>query len=1046
VPGFKGPPRVATDRSMSAQDTRPLVQATPWRALLLAAVMCALIGAGAWSCLSVGRPPWGAGEPSSVTLRSTIPTGALGPLSLALGAADPAYRMRGSGGTVYASNPAQGMRLRFERSGVLLDSHGVHLGLSLRAVGYGDALHALGHATPSAESNRVAYGYPGIQLWYANAPAGLEQGFTVSRRLAGRSTGPLTLAMTLSGGARASAASTGHSITISGERGRPLRYGALEATDARGRHLHSWLHLDGRAVTLGVDVRGARYPIRVDPLIQQTPTLTGTPATEGAQFGYSVALSADGSTALVGRRSGGGAAWVFTRSGSTWAQQGPPLEIEEEGGGGAVNCEEQEEECYGYSVALSADGNTALIGAPRDRNRRGAAWVFTRSGSTWTQDGTKLTGGEEETGHGGFGLSVALSGDGSTALVGAPADDEHGGAGWVFLRSATGWEQQGSKLTNGEPEATPAHLGRSVALSADGDTALIGGPGEDEQAGAAWVFSRSSSTWEQTVKLTGGDAEIGEGRFGCSVALSAGGDTALIGARKDGHGRGAAWVFARSGPGWGEGLKMTGGEEELHAGEFGHDVALASDGEVALVGAPRDEYRIGAAWVFTRSGSTWTLQGAKLAGLEEGGKSSFGASVALSSTGSTALIGGPGANATSGLAWAFLDTSVPPSASGISAAFGSTAGGTAVTITGGGFVKGDTSVDIGGSAATSVEVLSETELTAVTSAHAVGPAEVSVVDANGSSFDGPTYTYVPPPTVSSISPKSGSTAGGTSVTIAGSGFVQGATTVDIGGAATSVNVLDETKLTALTPAHAAGPENVSVADANGVSTGGPTYTYLVPPAGSPAGTGQSAGGQSVNANAGINVLGNQLLVIPPPSLGLTGNLTPVSGHVFVRLPGSKGFVALTGIRQVPFGTIVNASQGKVTVTTAGPQGALQALTFYAGEFKLTQNRRGLVVATLYGGNYAVCPTKRERAHLAATSPHHSSSKHPVRKLWAEGHGSYSTKGSYASGAVLGTRWLTEDLCYGTLIHVSTDRVVVTNLVNHHRVIVKAGHTYIARAP
>ena len=419
--------------------------------------------------------------------------------------------------------------------------------------------------------------------------------------------------------------------------------------------------------------------------------------------------------------------------------------------------------------------------------------------------------------------------------------------------------------------------------------------------------------------------------------------------------------------------------------------------------------------------------------------------MALSTDGSTALVGGPGARATSGEAWVFTNSSVPPTVSSITPTFGSSAGGTSVTIQGSGFVPGSTTVAIG-SAATSVDVLTNTELTAVTSAHGIGPEEVTVSNGHGSSLGGPIYTYVVPPTVSSVSPTSGSTAGGTPVTIDGTGFVQGATSVDVGGAATSVDVLNETELTAVTPAHVAGHEQVTVADANGVSTGGPTYTYLAPPGGSPGASGQSANGQSPNTNAGINVLGNQLLVIGPPLRGLTGNLRPVSGHVFVKLPGSKSFVALTGIRQVPFGTIVNAIHGKVTVTTAGPHGGLQVMTFYSGEFKLTQNRHGLVLATLYGGSYAVCPTRRERAHIAATSTHHASSKHPVRKLWAEGHGSYSTKGSYASGAVLGTRWLTEDLCGGTLIFVATDRVVITNLVNHHRLVVKAGHSYLAKAP
>ena len=137
----------------------------------------------------------------------------------------------------------------------------------------------------------------------------------------------------------------------------------------------------------------------------------------------------------------------------------------------------------------------------------------------------------------------------------------------------------------------------------------------------------------------------------------------------------------------------------------------------------------------------------------------------------------------------------------------------------------------------------------------------------------------------------------------------------------------------------------------------------------------------------------------------------------MKLPGSSIFVALTGLRQIPFGTIIDATNGKVIVTTGGRNGVIQTITYSQGEFKLTQARDGLVVATLVGGNFTVCPTARERSHLAHASAKRASGKHVVRKLWAEGHGSYSTKGNYATGAVLGTRWLTEDLCEGTLIRV-----------------------------
>jgi hypothetical protein len=168
-----------------------------------------------------------------------------------------------------------------------------------------------------------------------------------------------------------------------------------------------------------------------------------------------------------------------------------------------------------------------------------------------------------------------------------------------------------------------------------------------------------------------------------------------------------------------------------------------------------------------------------------------------------------------------------------------------------------------------------------------------------------------------------------------------------------------------------------------------------------------------------------------------------SGIVRVRLPGSRVFTLLGEGEQIPFGSLVDATRGRVSVTTAAAGGGTQTMIFYEGEFKLTQRHDGLVVSILAGGSFAGCKAKGARRAAARMSAAH---KRPVRKLWAEGHGTYSTKGNYATGAVLGTRWLTEDLCEGTLIRVLTDRVAVTNLLTHKRLTVRAGHSYLARAP
>jgi hypothetical protein len=572
----------------------------------------------------------------------SLPLAAQGPVSAALGRDEPAYRVT----ALQAVNPAQRLRAGFSRGGVTVVSGKARLGMALSAYGYASALQPVGSAAPRAGANRVSYTYAGLTAWYANGPLGLEQGFTVAHAPAGDAVGPLAVSLALSGNVHPKLAEDGHGLILLRGGHTALRYAALRASDARGHVLRSWLQLVRGHVLIRVADRGATYPLRIDPLIQQGGKLTGSGQTGGGYFGYSVALSADGSTALIGgdQDNGGmGSAWVFTRSGSTWTQQGGKLTGTGEVGPGA----------FGTSVALSANGDTALIGGWSDDEWDGAAWVFTRSGSTWSQQGPKLT---SNNGFGEFGWSVSLSADGSTALVAAPRDNNDVGAVWVFTRSGETWSQ-GAKLTGSGASGGTYYFGKSVALSADGNTALIGGSDDDDSSiGAAWVFTRSGETWTQQGSQLTGAGETGDGSFGESVALSGNGSTALIGGPQDNNWQGAAWVFTRSGETWTQqGPKLT-GKEESAQGNFGTSVALSEDGSTALIGAGLID-GIGtseaAAWVFTRSGATWAQQGAKLTGAGEVGEGHFGLGVALSANGNTALIGGPWDNRSAGAAWVF---------------------------------------------------------------------------------------------------------------------------------------------------------------------------------------------------------------------------------------------------------------------------------------------------------------------------------------------------------------------------------------------------------
>ena len=355
-----------------------------------------------------------------------------------------------------------------------------------------------------------------------------------------------------------------------------------------------------------------------------------------------------------------------------FTQQGGPLEAYSK----HVCCMGSETEHeFGFSVALSANGNTALIGTRGQNAEVGnAAWIFTRSGATWTKQ-TELVP-DDASGSATFGYSVALSANGKTALIGGIADDANAGAAWVFTGSGATWSQQGPKLTPTD-ESGAGEFGYSVALSHDGNTALVGAPhddgGEARGVGAAWVFTRSSTTWsQQGAKLTGGE-ESGEGDFGAAVALAGSGNKALIGGPEDNSRTGAAWAFKRSGAAWAQrGPKITEAEERGE-GEFGASVAVSANGTTALIGAPRnldpggENHRepAGAVWAFTRSGSTWAQQGSQLVPNDETevkpeeGSARFGYSVALSAHGDTALIGGPDDNGETsgnggvGAAWVF---------------------------------------------------------------------------------------------------------------------------------------------------------------------------------------------------------------------------------------------------------------------------------------------------------------------------------------------------------------------------------------------------------
>ena len=203
-------------------------------------------------------------------------------------------------------------------------------------------------------------------------------------------------------------------------------------------------------------------------------------------------------------------------------------------------------------------------------------------------------------------------------------------------------------------EIAPGEFGSRVSLNAAGTTALIAGVEDHAFAGAAWTYTRASTTattWSERAKLTapttGAGREVGAGDFGSAVALSPDGLSAVIGGDGDSSSVGAAWVYGNSGGTWTEQTKLvpptTGPDAGLGAPTFGSALSLSADANTVLIGGQSDNQR-GAAWVFTRTTATAWSERAKLSAPSSGagaeiGQGFLGASVALSSDATTAVLG-----------------------------------------------------------------------------------------------------------------------------------------------------------------------------------------------------------------------------------------------------------------------------------------------------------------------------------------------------------------------------------------------------------------------
>ncbi|MFL6232796.1 MAG: FG-GAP repeat protein [Thermoanaerobaculia bacterium] len=355
-------------------------------------------------------------------------------------------------------------------------------------------------------------------------------------------------------------------------------------------------------------------------------------------FGASVSLSEDGQRAIAGAPTFSPKAYIFVRSGGGWVLEARLTD-------GSVFGS------FGSAVALSADGTVALVTdldeiCSNSPYSCGAVYVYVRTDGVWTQKAhlarPLLRDFEFD-----FGRALALSADGSTVLVGRPADDciQQLCRGVVFVYERTGdsWDLV-DMLRASNPSVQK--LGSAISLSPDGSTALIGAPRfscvTGSICGEAYVFTRSGGSWSEQARLTAFDA-ASEGFFGSSVGLSADGQTALIGSPSndfDPQGPGSVYAFVRSGNAWIGTQKITGGSGE----GFGRSLGLAAGGRSALLGAPFTDCAAGAdcgaVYRIVRGPSGLWSSPQPLASFPAGAQG--GSAVALSGDGSVGLAGAQG--------------------------------------------------------------------------------------------------------------------------------------------------------------------------------------------------------------------------------------------------------------------------------------------------------------------------------------------------------------------------------------------------------------------
>ena len=506
-----------------------------------------------------------------------LPAGSLAKISATLGRNDARYQIAANG-QLEARNPVQPLRANFAREGIRVEADaGARWSLAMRGWGYGDHLAQVRSAEPRRDGNRVEYRRGSLVEWYVNGPAGLEQGFTISApRKSEVLNSKVPLTIVLTTKGNLTAFTDKN---VEGSRD-------LILCDANGRAALRYTGLSardasGRELAAWMELNGQELRLRIDDTGAHYPVVID-PIIQVAKL---TAPNADLSGDL------------------------------------------------GNSVSISGDGSTIAVGAFKTKvgsaAGEGAVYLFFKSAG-WAS--LRLTASDGVP-NGRFGFNVSVNRDGTIiAANGYGLSSPAGSNLYVFTRIGNISYSQTAEFPNIDGP-------RSLAVSGDGNTIVLGAPLQMQVKGVVYVYSKNVNGWSLPAPLTASDA-MKDDLLGYSVSINGDGNTIIAGApvnRDFGtHRTGAAYVFVKSGTVWSQAAKLTAPNAKVD-NAFGQSVGVSSDGNVLAVGAPLDRSFSGTTYVYTASGNDWT----KSAELTNPGSYFTGTALAVSSNGDSIAVFGP---------------------------------------------------------------------------------------------------------------------------------------------------------------------------------------------------------------------------------------------------------------------------------------------------------------------------------------------------------------------------------------------------------------------